>query len=836
MRIRFGGFLRRSPIPFERPTSASSSGSAARINEPSGHPRRSAPSLGDSVREQPSIGSWKQDRRSVLRGYSLVILAVASCALGGGAEVWAQGVLALAVAAMLLLFPPGRSLGRRLNFIFIALAALPLTAFLPTSWTGRPAWQGLLPNNFPTSLGALRTPQPWMTIEGVLSLWLALSVAYAALSHRWSEVLRPRAIRIYAFGIFSITLVFIWAYATRVHIPFWPLETQFYGFFGNHDVTSHIMAIAGIMSCAVAVQDFQQGRAKGVVWLMPLPVILYALICNYSRAGIILFFGGIVAFLVWSAFCSSPRRPAIIGLNAALFLLGLFFVFGGQTLRRFSSETLAPFSHGKDFRIQLHQDALALSMKSPLLGIGSGDFGSVFQMTREASASQYQALQPESDWLWTAVELGWIAPVLLFCGGVLYLRRCLPLEHGTHACLRIAAIVTSLAFALHSLYCVPAHHLGAVFSALFLASAALHPRHTGIASRSVGPFFRILGAVIALVGAWWLASAAGAKVFPTRHTVELLKKQVQLASARQDFEQMISRSTDLLRLTPLDAEAHSDRARAYALTHNLREADAAFAAARALRPVSIDLCLREGNVWYSLEEWPRCRVAWEAALRRDPAGAPQLYSRLLANASGNIAARDVLREWAHRNSEMLLTYVSQAGPVEFQGELKELLSADPELARFNPDQLARFFQAWSKCGDQSWMVREIRKRPAWQAAGWRWSVQDYVAERNFEAAYRTAIPHIAEPRLPSVRGGSLIEIRQRWLLFPDDIVAAYQLYSRDAASGDSNEALTVLWKVTAMAGCPSYFHYLKAQMLARGDRWEEALSALRAYAANLDRF
>jgi tetratricopeptide (TPR) repeat protein len=836
MRIRFGEFFRRSPIPLDRPASARSSDSAGLSNKHSWRHRRTAPLLRNSVRERGPKGSRKQDGRSDLRGYCLLILAILAPALGGGAEVWAQGVLALGVAAMLLLFPPERSLGRCLNFIFIAVAALPLAAFLPRSWTGTPPWQSLLPNDFPTSVGVVRTPQPWITIQAVLSFWLVLSVAYAALSHRCSEVLRPKAVRLYAFGIFSITLAYIGSFLTRRHIPSWPVDTQFFGFFGNHDITSHVMAMAGIMICAVAVEDFQRGRGKGAVWLMPLPVILCALICNYSRAGIILFFGGILAFLVWSACHSAPRQPAIIGLNVAIVLFGLFFVFGGQTLRRFSSETLAPFSAGKDFRIRLHQDALALSMKSPLLGIGLGNFGSVFQMARAASASQHLALQPESDWLWTAVELGWIAPVLLLGGGVLYLRRCFPLEHGTHACLRIAAIVSVLAFALHSLYSVPGHHLGAVFPALFLASTALHPKHTGIASRSLRPFFRIVGTVLALAGAWWLASAAGGKVFPTSRTVELLKTQVQFASARQDFDQAISRITDLLRLTPLDAEAHSDLSSAYAFTGRFREADAAFAAARALRPVSVDLCLREGNVWYSLEEWPRCRVAWEAALRRDPAGAPQLYSQLLANASGNIAAWDVLRVWAHRNSEMFLTYVSQAGPVEFKVELEELLSTDPELATFNPDQLTRFFQAWSKFGDQSRMVREIRTHPAWQAVGWRWSVKDYVAERNFEAAYRTAIPHVTEPHLPSLRSDSLPEIRQRLVLFPDDIVAAYQLYSRDAASGDLEEALTTLCKVTTIAGCPSYFHYLKAQMLARRDRWEEAWGALRAYAPDMDRF
>jgi tetratricopeptide (TPR) repeat protein len=834
MKIRFRNLFEPPPISLDRAVSGPTPTGTGRIKERSRRRRRSNASCVGVVGERNPEGSAREDHRVVLRGYCLLVLAIVAPALGGSAEVWAQGVLALGVAGILLLFPPEQSLGRWLNLIFVALAALPLTAFLPSRWTGVPAWQSGLPADFPTSLGSLRTPQPWITAQAVLTHWLVLSVVYLALSHCWSAATRPKVIGLYIFGIFAITVAYLGAFWTRGHIPFWPAESEFFGFFPNRNHTSQVMAMAGIMMCATAVEAFRRGHAIGALWLMPLPVMLYALICNYSRAGIILFFVGILAFLIWNACHSRPRRPAIIGLNVILVLFGLFFVFGGKTLQRFGSETLAPFSAGKDFRVQVHRDAMALSMKSPLLGIGLQNFGSVFQMARTASASQYLAVQPESDWLWTAVELGWVAPVLLCWGGVLYLRRCLPLERGTHPGLRMAAIVTALAFAVHSIYEVAGHFLGAVIPAVFLASTAIHPRDRGYASAWMRPFFRLIGGVMALAGVWWLASAVGATFFPTTRTVEVLKRQIQLASGQQDFDQVISKSNDLLRLAPLDAEAHFDLAQAYALTERRREADAAFDAARGLRPVWVDLCIREGNFWYGLGDWSRCRVGWDAALRRDLSGAPQLYSGLLGETSGNKEVRETLRQWARRGPEMFLTFFNQANPAEFKSELDELLNSDPELAGFHSDQLVRLFEVWARLGDQSRLSMEIRKHPAWEVIGWRWLVKEYVVKRNFELAYRTALPHVTVPRLPSVGSGSLTEIRRRWTLFPDDFAAAFQVYSGEAATGGYDDALTTLWKVTAITDCPVYFHYLKAQILARSERWEEAWSALNAYAPDLD--
>ncbi|MBC8165433.1 MAG: O-antigen ligase family protein [Bryobacteraceae bacterium] len=187
----------------------------------------------------------------------------------------------------------------------------------------------------------------------------------------------------------------------------------------------------------------QKQRRLGVLWLIPLGVVLWALVCNYSRAGILLFFGGITVWLIWMGLRSSHRKPAIIGINIVLLLFLIFFTFGGETLDRFKRETLTPFASGQDLRTLLHRDAWTLSIGAPLFGIGLGNFAPVFAMARTASAQQNFALHPESDWLWTAVELGWLAPICILGALLLWLIRCFPLERGTQSGLRSALSLLS---------------------------------------------------------------------------------------------------------------------------------------------------------------------------------------------------------------------------------------------------------------------------------------------------------------------------------------------------------------------------------------------------------
>ena len=146
---------------------------------------------------------------------------------------------------------------------------------------------------------------------------------------------------------------------------------------------------------------------------------------------------------------------------------------GGATLIRFGRETTNFFT--ENLRWPIYRDAWALLLKSPLLGIGLGNFRSIFAFNRAYSALPNEAVHPESDWLWSTIELGWLGPVLILVPFIWWLRRCPPFEPGTARLLRVGAMICGCAFAVHGIFDVSGHRLGALWPALFLGSLAMHP-------------------------------------------------------------------------------------------------------------------------------------------------------------------------------------------------------------------------------------------------------------------------------------------------------------------------------------------------------------------------
>jgi len=107
-------------------------------------------------------------------------ISLAAPALGGATSLWARAALLGVTAAVFLCAPPRESLGKIWNIIFLALAALSLTAFLPAAWFAAPEWRHVLVENYAVVLPATRSSQPWLSAEaGCLFL--------AALSHGCDE-------------------------------------------------------------------------------------------------------------------------------------------------------------------------------------------------------------------------------------------------------------------------------------------------------------------------------------------------------------------------------------------------------------------------------------------------------------------------------------------------------------------------------------------------------------------------------------------------------------------------------------------------------------------------
>src|SRR5206468_8811366 len=98
--------------------------------------------------------------------------------------------------------------------------------------------------------------------------------------------------------------------------------------------------------------------------------------------------------------------------------------------------------------------------KAPVFGIGLGNFRAMFSSARNFSAGPNEAIHPESDWLWAAVEIGGIGVALILAAALLWLKSCFPFTAGTWQRMRMGALIAGLAFAFHGLFDVSGHRIG----------------------------------------------------------------------------------------------------------------------------------------------------------------------------------------------------------------------------------------------------------------------------------------------------------------------------------------------------------------------------------------
>ncbi len=766
--------------------------------------------------------------------WAIAGLTLAAPALGGGTSLGARAALLAGTAAFFVCAPPRESLGKIWNAIFLALAALALTAFLPAAWFAVPEWRQALVKSGGVMLPATLSPQPWLSAEAALLFLAALGWAYYLFARLPGAKDTRGAVLIYGAGVAVLAAVALAALASGHRVPFWPPTlnaSRDFGFFPNRNQTASVLALAGVILAAAALGNSARSRRPTALLLAALAVVGAALVVNYSRAGIALFFGGSAMAILASAGVFGWRKSSALGLATMAILLSGFFLFGGKTLARFQARPGDFAQSWTGLRPSLQRDALALTKTAPWLGQGLGNFAPVFAMARRESVTQNRALHPESDWLWLAVEMGWPAVALLLGGFVFGLKRCLPFEQN----LRVAAAVCAVAFALHGLVDVSGHRAGAVWPALFLFGSAMNPQRRGVERAWVAPAFRLFGGLLAAVALWWLASDRwdwGREFAPTTRTLARLDERLQKARVDGDPAAMIATATEALRIAPLEWSFYFQRACAEAVSHATQSAVRDFQIARRLEPLWAESCFTEGRIWRDLGEPERAFAAWAEALRRAPETAPERYGQMLDAAHGNFALRAALGTLARTNRDFLPVFLQRADRVESGLELGALLTEDPALESFTAAQRQSLFAAWFQRGDRSELTRTLLAHPALQPDGWTWLAQNFADAKNYEPAFAVVRQFAPRPALPSAdETRPRPELERRFSSQPEDFPNTLALFFAQQKSGETDAALTTLRALKKIAGHPAYVSYLEADLWAEKGEWEQAWKAWQEFTA-----
>lgn len=752
--------------------------------------------------------------------------------MGGSTTLWARAALTVCIGLLFLLFPPQKSLGLYPNLALAGLFALALAAFLPAQWLPLPIWRSEL-----VKLGAQLPPtitaQPWLTLESAFVLLLGVSWTYYLLAFDWNWDARQKTWVSLAAAIVALAAALTASFLLKKRIPFWPDAPEF-GFFPNRNHTSNVLGLGGILVYALALRGFDEGRRNWWIWLAALSLISSALILNYSRAGIILLCGGVLAWhLYWLTTSEHKQRP-LIASGVIILLLALFAWNGGKTAVRFGRETAEFFSLSQNMRFAIYRDAFDLSLKSPFTGIGLKNFAAVFTTNQHFSLGPNIAVHPESDWIWSAVEMGWFAPlliVLLFCW---WTARCLPFERGTFRLLRLAAFICGCGFVLHGLFDVPGHRIGALWPALLIASTALHPKFVFDHSRAIPILFRVLGPVLIAVGTWWSVSLVRADLLPTTETLNRSLEEIESAGERSDYQTMLTHASQALKIAPLNWELYFKRGFAEAALYRPRaETVRDFSIARYLLPNWADLYAKEGQVWLALGEPDLGFDLWKEGIDRLGDQAPSLYEQISAAVKPDAELRERWRDLGHANKKCVMIFLRNASPTEFELEVNRLVFEDPELKSFTPAELKGVFQLWYDYGDQLALAEILRQHPEWQKIAWHELARVYANHQDYRQAYETVARFSPPPPLPKIDPSESIDsLAKRFRISRDNANDGLRVALAQLKAGDLDDALAMLKALSVMQGAPHSLSYVESEIWARKGEWQKAWQALSQFTSN----
>jgi O-antigen ligase len=766
------------------------------------------------------------------RSFFLALLPVLAVFLGGATSKWAEGIIVAFFGAFLAFQPPRRSLGWKINATFLAFALCALVSFLPQTWFFSPDWRTALTNDFGIALPATVTPQPWLTAGCFASLIAGLCWLYRVSAQELELRVARFQLQLFASGIVAIAALSILLYLTHHSIPSWNNPRNF-GPFLNRNQTADLFGVTSVLILASAQDDIRHGRKRWILWAIALIIVITAICLNFSRAGIVIL---VAASAIWIATVAlrldAPTRAGAacrisLAVSFLLLLVSALLVAGGETVARFHLEKFAGTDISSDFRWSIFRDTWQLIRSSPWVGVGLGNFESIFAIFRDASRGTTRSLHPESDWLWVWSELGWVAVPLILLGAVLLVWRVAPLQVGTNQRFRLAALIGALMFALHGLVDVSGHRVGTAYSAMFLLGLSLHRPTQLQMSKTISWIFRILGVAFFVTGLSWTIAWRSMAMLPGAVGVGNAKQLAVVASRGHNFGEAINLTNRALNWAPLDWELYYLRATAeIGQREPAQKALDDFRRARFLEPNSGSVPLQEGFVWLRVRP-DLALMAWREALRRAGPERKDVFRTIMFTAKlRDPAARQIIRQLAFSEHDLALVYFAQLNAEEFQPAFSKFFDADPDLVAMKPEEKREFFQLWDSRGDINVLIAAVNKHPDWLQFTWRTVAKYRGSSGDFRGAcelMQKFDSNVVFP--PEERGQSIEQLRERVYRDTNNFSAAYALYRQQMNRGSIDDALGTIRHFTVTRKPPAYFHLLEAQAWAAKNNWERSWNA-----------
>jgi hypothetical protein len=691
--------------------------------------------------------------RSALVQTFFVLAAMVAVFLAGSARQGATGIFFVVAGLLMLVFAPNRIVPLRYWLLCAGILGASALSLLPQAWFPTPEWRlGLLQYQAFPSL-------PWITLAPRETIYWMVLLAGALLTGLFSLGHPVRSgVKIYIalLGLMACAgyaALAIYVKTTGWEYPFFdkrgwsPPE---FGFFPNRNHTAALLVTGSILALGV-IREAWSGR-RSVVFLLAvssLGLCVYSLLFySISRGGVIFLVIGVLLWLI--ALGRTHRTLPVLVSSLAITgaLVWTFLISEGQARNRIleflgMEKGSNPALLAGDLRSKIFLDTLNIIRDYPLTGTGLGTFGYVFPFYMEESIDEAMPIHPESDWLMLAAEAG--IPALLFSLALLafLIRDIFRLRETGSWPLRWGVVAAALAAFLHGFVDVPLHRIELGWWVLVLAGLAFgNPSPTQneqnrawLLQRLV---FGICGSVLLSCGVILIRSQwFHGHPFPPyrgKNVVEEIRK----LNAEGRAQEAVTLGHSELVLSPMERGLYRELGYSEIMSKgDPRVADAAFAAERALNPVSAKIPYDQGLLWIRTD-LTRTSLLWGEALQKHIriaqgggyANSVDYYRSLLSQARAYPPLFHDLGQYATLSPDLQIAWMASSPKASIDDAAKN----PAFLKMLTPQQRREFLISWFNRGGKAELDEFLRANPDWEDAAWPVRLRRMVAQKEYSAA------------------------------------------------------------------------------------------------------
>jgi len=780
------------------------------------------------VREEPV-------QRPVWRGYLFGFPAVFLLILFGGSHnPLALGLALILPGAATIARPRFKSLGPWVDLPALAFLVLLLSAFMPTWMTGMAEWRQTSAEVFGFQAGSLHSVQGRISFETWLLVFAGFVWLYSAASWEVNFTGRRRLMLWVSLALCGFAGFAIWGNQANFRYPGAADATAF-SFFPNRNQTANFLALGGVAAFGFAMEGLRSRKLAHFVGLAATCLCLFALILSVSRAGILLYFLGLLIWFVFRIRRTKVSVFAKVGFPLVLLLFSVFLTSNESSSLRIRSLLSAPGEMRSEFRPLVYRDTVDMIGAAPLIGHGIGNFAAVFPQYREASRNDHRVVHPESDLLWLGSEGGLLALGIFACFLAGFFMACRRTGRGASDMHRVTCLTAVILFLLHALVDVPAHRAGTVYFAVLFAGLALPPRSEAKALFRHALVPRLAGVAMVAVGLLWFVGGLSGLSTYSETAVRNHEERVEEAVGIADYASAERALRSWVDIRPLDWRAHFRLGQVeLASTGNIEEAAVHFRRARFFEPVLGVVPLKEGFAWLSVDRG-RAVSAWRAALARELNNPKQAFEGMVRASLDDPEMRRRMIELSRMETRFRLWLLAYLDGEALMEEIRRERERETDLSHLAPSDRVRLVEIWINRGDVEAAEAFLEAHGDELPRGWWLKSLAYKNLARFEdavMAIRKGLPAEVIPETET--GGFQVERAHRIFMTGNrNLASGTALLRHYVDEGDYEKALAVANRLLEAKDPPPYAAYWRAETLYRMGDLIESWYAFEWYVKNV---